>query len=324
MSQMRITGFASGLDTDKMIRDMMRAGNARGDKMRRDRTSLVWQQEAYRGIIDKLQAFQKNYFDVLKPANNFRSATAFSQFDHSVMSQGKASNAVSISVRADVRQKNLRIDRIDSLASKDQWTGNEAHIRGLKSKTLDLAEVKAAGNLEFSLAVGSSTKKITLDTTELAGVRTLDDLATALGAKVASAFGNDFRQVVSVDGGALRFDFSGSEVKMLQFAENAKSLEVLGIRNGAGSYDYRNKPISELLRLSKSDLENFEINDVAIPLNDEMTVDQMINAINRSEAGVNLRYNSLSDRFILQATREGSAHDIKLKDGSSAEKVFGK
>ncbi len=50
MSSIRITGLATGIDTDKMIKDLMKVERSRVDKVQQDKQILQWRQELYNSI----------------------------------------------------------------------------------------------------------------------------------------------------------------------------------------------------------------------------------------------------------------------------------
>lgn len=70
---MRITGFASGLDTDSMVRDLMRAERAPLDKLFQKKEWLNWQRDAYRDVNLKLDTFRKSH-------ENLRLQSSFNGF----------------------------------------------------------------------------------------------------------------------------------------------------------------------------------------------------------------------------------------------------
>ncbi|MBU9712804.1 flagellar filament capping protein FliD [Evansella tamaricis] len=55
---MRIGGLASGMDTDQIIKDLMRAERMRGDKFFQNRTTLEWQRDSYREINLKITSLR--------------------------------------------------------------------------------------------------------------------------------------------------------------------------------------------------------------------------------------------------------------------------
>jgi len=54
-SMMRITGMATGLDVDAMVKKMMLGEQAKVDKVAQERQTIVWKQEAYQDIIKDIK-----------------------------------------------------------------------------------------------------------------------------------------------------------------------------------------------------------------------------------------------------------------------------
>lgn len=330
MANMRITGMTSGFDTDTMIKDLMKAESARVDKVKKSRQYAVWQQEGFREIIGKLRTFQSNFLDTLKPNQNLRSKTSFAKFSYSVISEGTTSSKVAITANADVKNKEVIIDRIDQLATKDTWEGRLSGIRGIKSGDITISDLKdsltAAGkDLEINLSIGNSIKKITLQNSDINLTDTVDDLATKIQAKVTEVFGSNYSSVVVSDGSKIKFDVAGSEVAVMQFGDNTTSMNALfGSVNAQSSYAYQSKSLKDLFGLTDAVLSNISINGKNITLSETDTVSKMVEKINSSGANINLSYNTLSDKFTLTSKLEGSANNVSITDASSAESLFSK
>jgi len=64
-STLRITGLATGLDVDNMVKQLMQAERVKVDKVKQDKQLIEWKQELYREIIGDLMSFKNTYFDVL-------------------------------------------------------------------------------------------------------------------------------------------------------------------------------------------------------------------------------------------------------------------
>jgi len=64
MSNMRIGGLASGMDIDKMVGDLMKAERMPLDKMEREKTSLTWKRDAYRGVNKELFELENMAMDM--------------------------------------------------------------------------------------------------------------------------------------------------------------------------------------------------------------------------------------------------------------------
>ncbi|SEF99751.1 flagellar hook-associated protein 2 [Caloramator fervidus] len=64
-STLRITGLATGLDVDNMVKQLMQAEKTKVDKVKQDKQLIEWKQELYREIISDLMSFKNTYFDFL-------------------------------------------------------------------------------------------------------------------------------------------------------------------------------------------------------------------------------------------------------------------
>lgn len=321
MSTMRITGMASGFDTDSMIKNLMKAENTRMNKVKKSRESVVWQQEAYRDITKQLRNLQSSYFDILKPGSNLSSSTSFSKFSYSVTSGGVASSAVSVTASSANTAKSVVIDKIDQLATKDTLTGAIGDLKGIKTDAITIADLKtdlAGKDLELTLAIGSTSKRIAVSSTELNAITTPAELATLLNDKIKTAFGADYSNVVTQNAGVLEFDMKGSTVKVLEYTGNTETMTALGLTSGESNIDYRSKSIGSLFNFSAADLTGLKINGKDITLATTDTLDQMIDKINKAGTGATLSYDSLNDQFKLQSTLEGTANAVDLANSSDA------
>lgn len=328
MANMRISGIMSGFDTDTMIKDLMKAESARVNKVKQNRQYVLWQQEGFREIINKLRTFQSNYFDVLKSNQNMTSSSSFAKFSYSVKSGGVDSTKVSVLAGADVKSKSVTIDSIDQLASKDKWTGNTADLRGIKTGDLDITALKTTlgtKDLEMTISAGSNAKFISVTQAELAVIGTAEELKTKLNEKITAAFGSDYSNMVTVNGSKLEFDFAGTEIKVLKYGSNAESMTGLfGADASQSSYAYQSKSLKDLFGLTNAELANVVINGKTIALDETDTISKMLTKINGSEANVLMSYDSLRDRFTMESKSEGSANNISVTDGSNAETVLSK
>ncbi|SHE57568.1 flagellar filament capping protein FliD [Clostridium fallax] len=68
----RITGMATGMDTDNMVKQMLSRDRARVDKVKQDEQALKWKQEAYVDITKDLKELN-DYFDITNPNGLFKS-----------------------------------------------------------------------------------------------------------------------------------------------------------------------------------------------------------------------------------------------------------
>ena len=90
-TSMRFSGLASGLDTDSMVRDLMRVQRMKVDKLFQNRQTLLWQQEDYRSMNGLLNTLRNKSFD-MRLQSAYRKFNVTSSND-SVVSASAASNA---------------------------------------------------------------------------------------------------------------------------------------------------------------------------------------------------------------------------------------
>ncbi|MDR3593984.1 flagellar filament capping protein FliD [Clostridium sp.] len=95
-SVLRITGMASGIDTDAVVKSMVSDYQAKIDKANQAEQTLQWQQDAYRTIITGIKGLQE-YFDPLSSkyilsSNSFDTNTATNS-NSSVVSATASSSA---------------------------------------------------------------------------------------------------------------------------------------------------------------------------------------------------------------------------------------
>lgn len=62
---MRITGLATGIDTDSYVKDMMKPYQAKVDKKIQEKEVVQWKQDMYRSVIKDMRDFYDKYFDPL-------------------------------------------------------------------------------------------------------------------------------------------------------------------------------------------------------------------------------------------------------------------
>ena len=331
MANMRITGIMSGFDTDKMIKDLMKAENTRVDKVKKDKQYVQWQQEGFRDIINKLRTFQSNYFDVLKSGQNMTSPTSFAKFSYSVKSGSVESTKVSVTANADVKSKSVTIDSITQLATKDTWVGKDAELRGIKAENVSITDLKTGlgtNDFDVTLSIAGDAKRITVTKDEMDLISTVEQFTSKLNEKITAAFGGDYSGLVTSSGSNMNFDFAGSEVQVIKYNGNTASMVGLfGSDASQSSNAYQSKSIGTLFGLNDGDLSNIVINGKTISLSSSDSISKMISKVNGSEANVLMSYDSLKDQFTLTSKSEGSAKNITVADGSSAElflsKAFG-
>ncbi len=200
----RITGLSgSGIDTDSMVEKLMHAESAKLYRYQRNIQWKTWQQEAYRGIITKLQDFQNKWFGTASSSTNLKYSLAFSSFKNSVKSsKGGESEAITINRSTSSQKYEISVEQ---LAQSDTYVGSvskgkkfegEADMSGI------LAKLNKGEDIEINVALDGKAKKITLtkaDFDAAAGSSDTEKLENFFNDKLDSLFGKeDGKSKVSV------------------------------------------------------------------------------------------------------------------------------
>ncbi len=70
--------MASGLDTDELVKNLMKSEQMKLDRLKGNKTYKEWSQIAYRDTIKLVNGFKEKYFDVLKKDTYLKSPATFS------------------------------------------------------------------------------------------------------------------------------------------------------------------------------------------------------------------------------------------------------
>ncbi|MBM7869456.1 flagellar hook-associated protein 2 [Clostridium pascui] len=119
-NKLRVTGMATGIDTDAAIKQMMTAYYARVDKVKQQQQILQWKQEAYRDYIGQINSLKSKYFDVLSK-DYILSSNNFSAFQ--VTPSDVSNTSVSAKAATGAIEGNYKIEvTSESIATKASLT----------------------------------------------------------------------------------------------------------------------------------------------------------------------------------------------------------
>ena len=91
-SGMRLTGLISGMDTESMVKELVKASSGKVDKIKQEKQLLEWKKEAWQGLNTKLYDFYKTEVSNMRLTSSFSSKKATSS-DESKVSIKAGANA---------------------------------------------------------------------------------------------------------------------------------------------------------------------------------------------------------------------------------------
>lgn len=119
----RISGLASGIDTESMVEKLMQAQSAQMEKLVQQKQKYEWQRDSYREVNTKLSTFEKALFD------NFGLQSKFPTKTVNVSDSSKVSVTASASASG-----SLSVDSVTQLATAGKAT-TVTLPQGVESKT---------------------------------------------------------------------------------------------------------------------------------------------------------------------------------------------
>lgn len=223
-SQLRLSGLSSGLDIDSIVKQLMNVEKAKVDRVKQSRTKLEWKRDDYRSIINSIRAFKDEYFDILKPATNMRSSSAFQAYKTSYSGAATSNyftaTAGSGAVAGSFDISSIQLAQSAKAVSSGSITGNMVG----STITIDSTTISAANdNNKIAVTFNGATKEITLDD----GLGSITAVKDNLNVKLAAAFGTD-KITVSEDGSSIAFNTASTNVLSINNAYNSGYSKILG------------------------------------------------------------------------------------------------
>lgn len=267
-SSNRITGLASGLDTDALIESMTAATRAKIAKQKQDKQLLQWQMDDYRSISSKLIDFQNKYLSY-SSSTNLRSPNFFDKSLLSVL--GDNSKYVSVSGTSKTVE-NIAISAVEQLAKNSSYVSSSA----VSDQTLSGSEIKGdetfiSSKLEgtyLSFSYGNKNYTVSLPYNEVNEnpYKSADDIVNALNKKLGEIDSTDGEKLSDkvkfevVDGkiNLKETNNAGNAIEIKGGSEDL--LEVIGFEKGdtasGGVIEGKNEITEELLISEKYQTTN--------------------------------------------------------------------
>lgn len=319
----RITGMASGMDTENMIKDLMKAESAKKDKVEKEQMYEEWRKEEYQNISKMLREFSSNNFDILSPTTNFRSPSMFADFTSSILSGGVESSAVTVTGNTTITDLTHVINSITTLASNDLYEST-AKLKDTMIGTTEMTTTTVgiindsitAGNDTFVLNFDGVSKSITLDggyDVSVDDPTARDELKVDIQAKIDSEFGAG-KVLVSYDG-SNQLNISAVEAghQTMIIESDADILTNLGFTSGDTDYLKSSTTLADAFEVSGDIAMTINgVSDFGITSTD--TINEMMDKINDSDAGVTMSYSSLSGKMELKSNETGEINKITFDD----------
>ena len=316
---LRLTGMASGLDTEGIVNDLMSISKLKVENVKKQKILLEWKQEYYQEITGKLNSFQTKYFGSSSP-NSLLGGSL------NKLTAKYSSPYVSVSGNSNAAPGSIYISDIVSLASKSRLDGKQ--VSSNPTISVNTSALSDLSGKSIDVTLDGVKKTITFST---GSYDTSDDVQSELVSQLNAAFGTN-RINVSLNGNDLVLKAPHSSLSI--------SVPADGASNPTGVLDfvsYSSNKLDSNLSLSQAGFSrdifaspddntlSFTINGKSFLFTGQHTMNDIVKAVNNSDAGVTLSYSSLTDSYSITSKETGAASSVSVQDnhGFFMDALFG-
>lgn len=313
----RISGLASGLDTEAIVADLMKASKLKISEVEQKKQILEWKQEFYKEIATSLYNFQNKYFG---------GATSSLETALKSMKATSSSSLVTVTASSSSPYQNIYIHDIVSLATNTTVVSSTRVSADPKIKILDTENLGELGGKSIVINLDGTERTLTFS--EGRTYESAADILDELQALCDRAFGSG-RVNISLEGDELKLSAESSTLILKNpNDEGADPSEVLYYDSFASNRVDMNVSLDSAgLAKELQDVETFEceINGKTFIFSKNETLVSIITKINSGGAGVKVNYSQLTDKFTIEATESGASSDITMEDktGNLLAVLFG-
>jgi len=184
----RVTGLASNMDTDALVKQAMQAQTAKYTKLLQQRELSEWRVESYRDVTSTLQGFYKDYFDTLS-TKSLKSPNSFASFTASY-AESSSTQYINVTPGASAKAGTYSITDLKAATAASISSGVDVSkpVECLEILDASVSNIKRINdNNTFEFTLNNITKQFTLN--DAGTLTTVQDLQTELQNKINDAFG---------------------------------------------------------------------------------------------------------------------------------------
>jgi len=302
---MRISGMASGIDTDALVKSMVSNYQSKIDKANQAKQTLAWQQEGYREIIKGIKGLQ-DYFDPLS-SKYMMSGKSFNT--NSVTNTDGA--VVSASVSSSAKTGTYKVG-VQQLAEQAKISGSTLN---------SMIKVTDESNWDKAILTLGTTP-ITLDsmTDNNGNVTTLDEVVANINSKISENL--TLKGTVSASyvnnptGSYIKFTSTSS---MSVTAKTSGGVDLGPIPNANNGISSNSLLTSSLF--TKDEVIDFTINNgttdynVSLMVGDSTTIQDLMDKVNSETSGaVTMSVDDTTGKITFQSKNYGSTSNLTITD----------
>lgn len=323
---MRITGLATGLDMDEVIKESMRPYRIKIQQQQQQKEIVEIKQKLYRDVLKDSREFYNKYFDVSKS-----DSIILSKNWSTIKFESSDSNVVSVSANSEATNKNFTIKGSSATATKATLTegigeGDKIVVDGKEFTLIGSTDRERASNLNKELQKAGI--KVSVSYTDFAGSvdgenkKGLVFESTVLGEKGTFTLGGSI-QAVNIEevkgSNATEAKFTGITIENIKDSKEIKIGDKVISLNLDSSKEYTN---DELISELNKKLEEEKI-DFRAKVNEENNV-TLTSGKSGELTDLPTLEITLKDNFIVKGTFKNGKNATPLVKSMNLSDVEGK
>lgn len=332
MARVRMTGLASGLDTESMVKELVQASSTKVNKAKQDKQKAEWKKEAWQDLNTKLYNFYKT------DLNTFRMPSTYSKKKTTLSDDSK----VSVTAGSGTTNGTHTVS-VKQIASSAYLTGANIKSGDGTFKSVN----NATGSIKFSditdangnsLALGDKSIKVSgpegvefnIDLNDVKTVAGLNDRFSELGLHGLTA---------SIEDGKMKFTNANAEEGQDFTIDAMDAFGVQATLNGGtgvatsvtsetalySTSEFTSADINKGTKLSDLGIAvgtSFKINDKEFVTDDTTTIASFAEGL--SKLGVSASFDANQGRFYINSSGAGKENDFVLTSSdANALEVLG-
>ena len=210
-------------------------------------------------------------------------------------------------------------------------TANATSVNKTANKTSTLTgKVDGTPRMEFTVTLDDLKKTVSIDLRDLmnddGSLKSDADIQTALQAGLDMAHGKD-QVIIEPKPGADGFELVVKNGRKVDIGGGDAAMAVLGMKNGDSNRITLGSKLGDLNLGTKLQGGSFRftINGQEFHFTEDTAIIDVMDVINRSDAGVRMIYRAQDDKFVLEAKESGAGKQIVMsqEEGNLINALFG-
>lgn len=310
MAGIRMTGLASGMDTEALVKQLSEAYQMKVDNVKKDQTKLEWKKEAWSSLNKKIMDFYKGALSTFSSVSTYRAKSVAGELSGMKITAGnKAVNG-------------MHKVKILSTATAQMWTGKklnnstytETSYSPVKDSSMKLSDLKDANGYDIGDKINGAEFKISANGTDydikvnVGADASIDDVVTNI---------ND-----QLTGSGLVAEFKDGSFQVSDPAGDFKStLKPNGVETVYQKVETADAKVTgktKLTDLGIAEGTDIKINGNTITVDRTTTLDGLADKM--AKLGIEANFDDGQGRFYLNAKKAGvdNGFNIEADDATLA------